>query len=60
MNWLKHSGLDIHIRLNPFHWQWIPRLYKGSNREWPDCLYQSYHTSWLFLRIHLWIDDGSW
>lgn len=60
MNWLRHSGLDVHIKLNPFQWRWMPRLYKSNSQEWPDCMFRSYCANWLFLGVNLWIDDGSW
>ena len=60
MKWLRHSGMTITLIVNPAHWQWIPKVAKDTNQEYPDCMFLSYRAVWLFVRFNLWIDDGRW
>jgi hypothetical protein len=60
MNWLRYSGACVTLTLNPWHWVWLPRAYRESNREWPVGLCRTWRASWLFLTLRIWIDDGSW
>jgi len=59
-NWLRYSGCTVMFRLNPLHWNLIPKMMKeyddmplGPN-EWRGCF------MFLFLTIRVWIDDGKW
>lgn len=57
MNWLKYSGCNITLKLNPFHWRFT--FSKGSeNDAWE--ISTSYIIELLPITIRIWIDDGSW
>ena len=60
MKWLHHSDISITLTLNPTRWVWRPTAYRESTKEWSDGLWLSWRARWLFLNIHIWIDDGSW
>jgi hypothetical protein len=60
INWLQNSGISVTINLNPLHWWWIPKAYTDKNNEWPTSRFRSWNARWLFVRIHVYIDDGSW
>jgi hypothetical protein len=57
MNWLKYSGCNITLKLNPFHWRIA--FGKGSeNDAWE--ISTSYIIEILPITIRIWFDDGSW
>lgn len=58
--WLCNSGLSVIMTVNPAYWQWVPQMYIYSNAEWPEGCHWSARASWLFFRIDIWLDDGSW
>jgi hypothetical protein len=60
VKYLRYSGIRVTIDFNPCYWYWMPKVYKDSNKEWPDCMLHSWRARWLFLNINIWIDDGSW
>lgn len=56
MNWLKYSGCNITLKLNPFHWR-ISCDYNKTNEVWEtDALV----IELLPITIRLWLDDGTW
>jgi hypothetical protein len=57
MNWLKYSGCNITLKLNPLHWRIA--FGKGSeNDAWE--ISTSYIIEILPITIRIWFDDGSW
>jgi len=56
MNWLKYSGCNITLKLNPFHWR-FHCAYNQTNEAWEqDALVLELFP----ITIRLWIDDGTW
>lgn len=56
MNWLRYSGCNITLKLNPFHWR-LNFAYNKTNEAWEtDALI----IELLPITIRIWIDDGSW
>jgi len=60
IKWLRYSGINVTLLVNPCHWYWVPKAYKDNNQDWPDGWLHSWHASWLFVRITIWIDNGEW
>jgi hypothetical protein len=57
MNWLKYSGCNITLKLNPFHWR--IHFSRGSeNDAWE--VTTSYMIELMPITIRIWFDDGSW
>ena len=57
MNWLRYSGCNITLKLNPFHWRIA--FNKGSDNDvWE--VSTSYIIEILPFTIRIWFDDGSW
>ena len=57
MRWLRYSGCNITMKLNPFHWR--VAFSKGSeNNAWE--VETSYIVELLPITIRVWYDDGSW
>jgi hypothetical protein len=56
IKWLRYSGCNITLKLNPFHWRFSCK-YMSTNEAW-----EVDHLSLeLFpITIRVWIDDGSW
>ena len=59
LNYLKNSNLVIVIRLNPISWNLVPTCRRIKNQEWGQPTFQLV-SEWLFLKIAIYIDDGSW
>ena len=56
IKWLRYSGCNITLKLNPFHWR-INFEYNKTNEAWEtDALI----IELLPITIRVWIDDGSW
>jgi hypothetical protein len=56
MNWLRYSGCNITLKLNPFHWR-LNYSYNKTNEVWEtDALV----VELLPITIRIWFDDGSW
>jgi hypothetical protein len=56
INWLRYSGCNITLKLNPFHWR-LNCEYNKTNEVWEkDC----FILELLPITIRLWVDDGSW
>jgi len=56
MNWLKYSGCNIILKLNPFHWA-IGCKYMKSADVWEQ---DAFVLELLPITIRVWIDDGNW
>ena len=55
-NYLKYSGCNITIKLNPFHWRLWGQIYK-NNESWEQ---DAIIIEVLPITIRIWFDDGSW
>ena len=55
-NYLKYSGLNVIIKLNPYHWR-VAINYNKTNEVWEQ---DTLVIELLPITIRLWIDDGSW
>ena len=55
-NYLKYSGMNITLKLNPFHWR-ISCAYNRTNDSWEV---DAFVLELLPLTVRAWIDDGSW
>ena len=56
IKWLKYSGCNITLKLNPFHWR-ISAVYKKSIEAWEV---NHLMIELLMFTVRVWIDDGSW
>ena len=56
MNWLKYSGCNIILKLNPLHWR-ISFSYNKTNEVWET---DAFVLELLPITIRIWFDDGSW
>lgn len=57
LNWIRYSGIFIHVIVNPFHW----RLGFASGRDeimGPNSWFVK--ITLLFVAVNVVIDDGSW
>ena len=57
MKWLKYSGCNITLKLNPFHWR-IGFSRGSENDAWE--VTTSYIIELMPITIRIWFDDGSW
>ena len=55
-NYLKYSGMNITLKLNPFHRR-ISCAYNRTNDSWEV---DAFVLELLPLTVRAWIDDGSW
>jgi hypothetical protein len=56
MNWLKYSGCNITLKLNPFHWRIHCEFFK-TNEAWEQ---DALVLELLMFTIRIWVDDGQW
>ena len=56
MNWLKYSGINITLKLNPFHWRFNFEFCK-TNEAWEQ---DAFVLELLPITIRIWFDDGQW
>ena len=56
MNWLKYSGINITLKLNPLHWR-ISCHYFKTNEAWEQ---DAFVLELLPITIRVWFDDGQW
>jgi hypothetical protein len=54
--WLRYSGINITIKLNPLHWR-ISCHYFKTNEAWEQ---DALILELLPITIRVWFDDGSW
>jgi len=60
LKWLRYSGASVCVRINPWHWNWIPRWGREPNDGWPSPRERTWSVRWIFLTVRVWVDDGSW
>jgi hypothetical protein len=56
IKWLKYSGCNITLKLNPFHWRLSCQYFK-TNEAWEQ---DAFILELLPITIRVWFDDGSW
>lgn len=57
IKYLKYSGINITLKLNPYHWRLA--FSKGSEvDEWE--VEHSYIIEFFPITIRLWLDNGDW
>jgi len=56
MNWLRHSGCNIILKLNPFHWRFNIEMFK-TNEAWEQ---DALIIELLPVTIRVWFDNGEW
>jgi len=56
MNWLKYSGCNITLKLNPFH-RILSCAYNQTNEAWEQ---DAFVLELAMFTIRIWIDDGQW
>ena len=56
LNYLKYSGCNVILKLNPLHWRLSIKL-NTTNDVWEQ---DTLVIELLPITIRLWIDDGSW
>jgi hypothetical protein len=56
IKWLKYSGCNITLKLNPFHWR-LSCAYFKTNEAWEQ---DAFMIELLPITIRVWFDDGSW
>jgi hypothetical protein len=54
--WLKYSGCNITLKLNPFHWR-LACKFVQTNEAWEV---DFFCLELLPITIRVWFDDGSW
>jgi hypothetical protein len=56
LNYLKYSGLNVTIKLNPYHWR-LNIAYRQTVDVWEQ---DALVIELLPITIRVWIDDGNW
>ncbi len=56
LDWIRYSGCNITLKLNPFHWRIHAELYRSADM-WEE---DAFIIELLPITIRVWIDDGSW
>ena len=56
LNYLKYSGCNVIIKLNPYHWR-LNINYNKTNEVWEQ---DTLVIELLPITIRLWIDNGEW
>jgi len=56
LNYLKYSGLNVTIKLNPYHWR-LNIAYRQTTDVWEQ---DALVIELLPITIRLWIDNGDW
>jgi hypothetical protein len=56
INWLKYSGINITLKLNPFHWRINCEMFK-TNEAWEQ---DALIIELLPITIRVWFDNGEW
>jgi len=54
--YLRNSGITVSINVNPFHWYYLPKVYKKID-PWND---NTYIVSFLFVHVSVFISNGDW
>lgn len=55
-NWIRYSGANITIKLNPLHWR-INCGFKSTNEIWEV---DYFILEFLPITIRVWFDNGDW
>jgi len=58
-NYIRYTNVTAILFLNPFSWKYFPTISTTSSREWYSPKFQL-TLSWLFVKVAICIDDGSW
>ena len=56
LNWIMYSGINVTIKLNPFHWR-LSCAYNKINETWEN---DALVIELFPITIRLWINDGQW
>ena len=56
INYLKYSGINIILKLNPYHWRLSCSFFK-TNEVWEQ---DAFILEILPITIRIWIDNGEW
>jgi hypothetical protein len=56
LNYLRYSGCNITLKLNPYHWRFNIEYFKTNECWEQDALV----IELLPITIRFWLDDGSW
>ena len=56
INWLKYSGCNIIIKLNPLHWRIGCQMYRNTE-VWEQ---DAFVLELLPITIRVWFDNGEW
>jgi hypothetical protein len=56
LNYLKYSGLNVILKLNPYHWR-LGIAYRQTVDVWEQ---DALVIELLPITIRLWIDNGDW
>ena len=56
LSYLKYSGLNVTIKLNPYHWR-LAITFNKTNEVWEQ---DALVIELLPITIRLWIDNGDW
>lgn len=60
LKWLRYSGATLSLRVNPCHWNFVPRFSRELNDGWLGPNERTWSVSWIFVTVRIWVDDGSW
>lgn len=56
INYLRYSGINVTLLLNPFGWNYKPRYTKETD-PWGD---NDHIFCFLFVSVRIFISDGDW
>ena len=56
INYIKYSGANITLKLNPFHWR-ISCAYNRTNDVWEV---DAFVLELLPITVRVWFDNGDW
>lgn len=59
LNWLRYSGVQIRLLVNPLQWRWWPWATRFQD-EWSGPNRRTVTVGVLFLTVAAWIDNGDW
>lgn len=60
LKWFRYSGATVSARINPWHWNWVPKAGREFQDGWAGPNEHTWFVSWIFLTVRVWVDDGSW
>ena len=56
INYLRYSGINVTILLNPFGWNYMPK-YMRETDPWGD---NDHIFCFLFVSVRIFLSDGDW